>query len=210
MWDEANQLRKRYQPFNVEELKAAAAAKAVNARCCVEIKKLGEGSYNKAFILTMENNVQVIARIPNPYIPQKFATASEVATMDFLRSDLGIPMPRVFAWSIRKDQPVGVEYTIMEKAPGNGLSKIWPTMSISDSVDIVSQVADTQTRIAAVDFGRYGSLFYRDDIEGGFDIPGINERFCIDPSCELRSWEEERRSMITYRGPCMPTIQQHF
>lgn len=52
----------------------------------------------------MDNGVQVIAKIPNPYIPQKFFTASEVATLDFLRNELGIPVPRVFAWSSKKDQ----------------------------------------------------------------------------------------------------------
>ncbi|KAL6233340.1 hypothetical protein BDW75DRAFT_193391 [Aspergillus navahoensis] len=114
LWDEAAQLRKRYQPFNVEELKQTAA-RSVDAEFCVKITKLPEGSYNKTFLLTMDNDVQVIAKIPNPYIPQKFVTASEVAALDFLRNELGIPVPRVFAWSSKKDQPVGVEYIIMCK-----------------------------------------------------------------------------------------------
>ncbi|PYI35690.1 phosphotransferase enzyme family protein [Aspergillus indologenus CBS 114.80] len=181
LWDEAAQLRKRYQPFNIEALKQAAA-RSVNAEVCVKLTKLPEGSYNKAFLLTMDNDVQVIAKIPNPYIPQKFVTASEVATLEFLRNELGIPVPRVFAWSSKKDQPVGVEYIIMEKAAGNELGKSWPTMDISAKVDIVSQLAKIQAKIAAVDFGCHGSLFYRDDIEGGID-------------------EEERRFMSAYRGP---------
>jgi lysyl-tRNA synthetase class 2 len=110
--------------------------------------------------LTIDNRVQVIAKIPNPYIPQTVA-ASEVATLDFLSYELGIPVPRVFAWSNKKDQPVGVEYIIMEKAAGNKLSKSWPIMDISAKVDIVSQLANIQAKIAAVDFGYYGSLFYR-------------------------------------------------
>ena len=204
LWDEAAQLLKRYQPFNTEELKKTAA-RAVNAKFCVNITKLPEGSYNKVFLLTLDNGVQVIARIPNPYLAQNFVTASEVATLDFLRNELGIPVPRVFAWSSRKDQPVGVEYIIMEKAPGNELSKSWPTMSISDKVDIVSQLANIQAKVAAVDFSYYGNLFYKGDIEGGLNIPGIADRFCIGPSCEIRFWEEERRSMGAFRGPCKPT-----
>ncbi|KKK14208.1 phosphotransferase enzyme family protein [Aspergillus ochraceoroseus] len=186
LWDEAAQLRKRYQPFNVEELKETAA-RSVNAKFCVKLTKLPEGSYNKAFLLTMDNELQVIAKIPNPYIPQKFITASEVATLDFLRNELGVPVPRVFAWSSKKDQPVGVEYIIMEKAPGNELSKSWPTMEVSDKVDIVSQLANIQAKIAAVHFGYHGSLFYSEDSEGGISIPGIADRFCIGPSCDIRS-----------------------
>ncbi|KAF4252244.1 hypothetical protein KXW65_005872 [Aspergillus fumigatus] len=181
LWDEAAQLRKRYQPFNVEEHKQTAA--------------------RSAFLLTMDDDVRVIAKIPNPYIPQKFVTASEVATLDFLRNEPGIPVPRVFAWSSKKDQPVGVEYIIMEKAAGNELSTSWPTMDISDKVDIVSRLADIQAKIAAVDFGCYGSLFYRGDIEGGFNVPGIADQFCIGPSCDIRFWEEERRFMNAFRGP---------
>ncbi|KAE8356159.1 phosphotransferase enzyme family protein [Aspergillus coremiiformis] len=200
LWDEATQLLRRYQPFNVEELKVTAA-RSVKAKFCVNMIKLPEGSFNKTFLLTMDNNVQVIAKIPNPYIPQKFATASEVAILDFLRNELGIPVPRVFAWSNKKDQPVGVEYIIMEKAPGHQLSKSWHTMDISDKVDIVSQLAGLQAKIAAVDFNSYGSLFYNGDINGGLNIPGIVDRFCIGPCCEIRFWEEERRHMSEYRGP---------
>ncbi|PYI11943.1 phosphotransferase enzyme family protein [Aspergillus sclerotiicarbonarius CBS 121057] len=205
LWDEATQLRKRYQPFNVNELKETAA-RSVNAKSCVKITKLPEGAYNKTFLLVMDDGVEVIAKIPNPYIPQKFATASEVATLDFLRNELDIPVPRVFAWSSRTDQPVGVEYIIMERAPGRELNKLWSAMDISDRVDIVSQLVGIQTKIAAVDFHSYGSLFYREDIEDGLHVPGIVDRFCIGPSCEVRFWEGERRSMDQYRGPWTSSV----
>lgn len=107
--------------------------------------------------------------------------------------------------SSKKEQPVGVEYIIMEKAAGNELSKSWPTLDISDKVDIVSQLANIQAKLAAVDFGYHGSLFYREDIEGGIHVPGIADQFCIGPSCDIRFWEEERRFMSVFRGPCKST-----
>lgn len=201
LWDEASQLRKRYQPFNVDELKKSSAS-SVNAESCVKIIKLPEGAYNKTFLLTMDNGAEVIAKIPNPYLPQKFAIASEVATLDFLRNELDIPVPRVLAWSSKKDQPVGIEYIIMERAPGQELNKLWSTMNISDRVDIVSQLVGIQAKIATVDLHSYGSLYYPKDVEGGRGVPGLVDRFCIGPSCEVRFWEEERRSMDQYRGPC--------
>lgn len=137
IWDEKSQLQKRYQAFNVERLKEIAASCA-NANSCASMTKLPEGSFNKVFRLTMDNGVQVVTRILNPYLPPKLATSSEVATLDFLRNELNIPVPRVFAWSCEKDQPVGAEYIIMEKAPGQELSKAWPSMDVSDKVDVVS------------------------------------------------------------------------
>jgi lysyl-tRNA synthetase class 2 len=36
----------------------------------------------------------------------------------------------VYAWNNSKDGDVGVEYVVMEKAPGEELAKCWSTMDI--------------------------------------------------------------------------------
>jgi hypothetical protein len=78
-------MSQRHVRFNVNEL-ARCAADAIGAKSCVSIKKYPDGMYNKSMLLTMDNGSQVVAKIPNPNagIPH-FTTASEVATMDFVR-----------------------------------------------------------------------------------------------------------------------------
>jgi hypothetical protein len=72
--------------FNVQELQRIAA-ESVGADTCVSITKLAEGGYNKVFRLVMDIGSVAIARIPNPNAgPAQMITASEVATMDFVRS----------------------------------------------------------------------------------------------------------------------------
>lgn len=84
LWDEEERLRERYKVFNVEALQKIACD-CVNATFCVNIKKIGEGGFNKVFRLSFENGASVIARIPNPNAgPPRYTTASEVATMDFV------------------------------------------------------------------------------------------------------------------------------
>lgn len=84
VWDEEDQLRERYREFNVSELQRVAM-ESVSASSCVNTEKVGEGSYNKSFRLTMNDGNMVIARIPNPNAgPPGLTTASEVATMDFV------------------------------------------------------------------------------------------------------------------------------
>ena len=84
-WDEQSQLRERFLIFNVPELQRIAA-ESVGAQSCVSIVKLAEGGYNKVFRLVMNNGYVAIARIPNPNAgPAHKTTASEVATMDFVR-----------------------------------------------------------------------------------------------------------------------------
>jgi hypothetical protein len=84
LWDEEEQLRERYITFNVTELQRVAA-ESVGARSCTNMVKLAEGSFNKVFRLLMDNGKAVIARIPHPNAgPERYNTASEVATMDFV------------------------------------------------------------------------------------------------------------------------------
>ena len=84
LWDEEKQLEQRYRHFDARELQRLAAY-SVGANACVDIKKCGEGNYNKVFRLTMHDGMTIIARIPNPNAgPPHYTTASEVATMDFV------------------------------------------------------------------------------------------------------------------------------
>lgn len=85
LWDEEKQLRDRFTPFNVTELQNVAA-NSVGAKKCVAMTKLAEGSFNKIFRLKMDDGSTVIARVPHPIAgPAYYTTASEVATMDFVR-----------------------------------------------------------------------------------------------------------------------------
>jgi len=86
LWDEEQQLRDLYHVFNVAELQHVAA-KSVGSKNCASMKKLAEGYYNRDFRLVMNDGKVVIARLPNPNAgPAFYATASEVATMEFVRA----------------------------------------------------------------------------------------------------------------------------
>lgn len=52
--------------------------------------------------MKLDDESEVIARIPCPMAgPAHLLTASEVATMDFARTVLGIPVPKVLSYSSR-------------------------------------------------------------------------------------------------------------
>lgn len=82
--DEAENLRQREIRFDLNRL-SKVAADSVGATQCIAIKKYPDGMFNKAFLMTMENGREVIAKMPNPNagIPH-YTTASEVATMDLV------------------------------------------------------------------------------------------------------------------------------
>ena len=68
------------------------AAEAVGSKSCINITKYPDGMYNKTFLLTMNNGVEAIAKLPTPNagLPH-FTTASEVATMDFVSRSIIVP-----------------------------------------------------------------------------------------------------------------------
>ncbi|RAH45623.1 aminoglycoside phosphotransferase family protein [Aspergillus brunneoviolaceus CBS 621.78] len=115
--EEAENARKREIRFDMNSL-ARVAAQSGGAARCIAIEKYPDGMFNKAFLITMDNGQEAIAKIPNPNagIPHS-TTASEVATMDFARKFLETPAPP-------KSHPVGAEFIIMEKIEGVPLSQL--------------------------------------------------------------------------------------
>ncbi|KAB8257995.1 hypothetical protein BDV32DRAFT_126527 [Aspergillus pseudonomiae] len=66
----------------------------------------------------MDDGFEAIIKVPYQISgPKHYATASEAATLQYLHSK-GIPVPRIYGYSSRDDNPAGVEYIVMEKAPG--------------------------------------------------------------------------------------------
>ena len=77
-------MSQRRVDFNMDNL-AQIAASTVESGCCVAIEKYPDGQYTKAFLMTMDDGKQVVAKVPNPNAGHShLTTASEVATMEFV------------------------------------------------------------------------------------------------------------------------------
>ena len=85
LWNEKEQLSRRYVKFNVGEL-TRIAKQVTGSNSCIQVQKLPEGNFNKIFLIEMSDGKEVIAKLPNPNAGRAyFTTASEVATMDYVR-----------------------------------------------------------------------------------------------------------------------------
>ncbi|KAH3976280.1 hypothetical protein HBH52_118710 [Parastagonospora nodorum] len=211
--DEDSQFRERYKRFNVSELKIIAA-KSIGAQTCVSISKLAEGGFNKVFRLVMDDGTIVIARIPNPNAGPPFkTTASEVATMDFARTVLEIPVPKVLSWCAEAENPVESEYILMEEATGNQLGEVWDEMELHDKLKIVDDIVAIERKFLSLSFTRYGNLYFADNAFPGCekaeiigDLPQslrnlAENRFVIGPVVDRGFWHRERALMDIDRGP---------
>ncbi|RHZ48909.1 hypothetical protein CDV55_101627 [Aspergillus turcosus] len=207
LYNEQLQLERRFVKFNVPALQQAAG-RVLGTRCA-QMTKLPEGLYNKVFSLRMENGEEVLARIPNPNAGHaQYCVASEVATLDFLRNVLDIPVPRVVAWSspVLQPNPVGSEYILMERVRGRQLSGVWDAMSEAQRFGLVKSLVEIESKLLSAQFTHHGSLYYKDTYLYGKEPTA---KFVIGPTTERSFWEDEKRALDIDRGP-WKTAQQYL
>ncbi|KAE8315097.1 kinase-like domain-containing protein [Aspergillus transmontanensis] len=187
LWREQEQLACRYVKFELQELLDIAASVS------------SEGQYNKVLFLTMANGCEIIAKLPNPNAGRPhFTTASEVATMDFLRNLLNLPVPRVYAWSSRATgNPVSAVYILIEKQPGVMLSDAWDSLKGKQRAQLVLQVVDFEKTLAATKINGFGSF--------GKEVQST--KFAIGPTNHRTFFDFGRGSLDIDRGPWASTIE---
>lgn len=156
----------------------------------------------------MRDGFQFIVRIPYPVTePKHLAVASEVATMDFLRSQ-EIPVPKIYGHSATPDNAAGTEYVFMECARGTNLGDLWFDMSEKDRITVVTKLVELESRLFDLRFPAAGSLYYTKDLQTGskkVDIltsDSANEsRYFIGPDTTLDLWHGKRIGLRITRGP---------
>lgn len=208
-------MKERYVDFNVKALKHAAEA-AVDKRHgkVVSIEKLAEGCFNRVFILQLQDGFELIAKIPyHITLPDHFATASEAATLTFLRSK-GIPVPEVYNYSATADNPVGTEYILMQKAPGVGLGTKWLNLQDVEIKRLAHSFVEIEKKLFEIPFGATGSLYFKNDIPLENQAPlyigehGTEDtRFCIGPIADYMFWYGKRKGLEFNRGPWQTPVE---
>ncbi|KAL9020921.1 MAG: hypothetical protein Q9185_001884 [Variospora sp. 1 TL-2023] len=212
-FNEAKQLACRYIKFDMNEL-ARIAAQSIGALPCTKIEKYQEGQFNKIFLMTTEDGKEVIMKIPQPNAGRPhFTTASEVATMHYVRNELGLPVPEIYTWNSNAvTNTVGAEYIVMEKAPGLELGRVWPDLNGKERRQIIEQLVQYQKKFTASTFPGIGSLYYAGDLDECLSYIPVREHlsrnasiykdFVIGPINDQRLFEQGRGDVVCDRGPC--------
>lgn len=203
-YNESRRLIERRLVFNVDELKKAAA-KSVNRPTSdiQSFRKLAEGGFNRVFEISMKDGSSIIARLPYPStLPRRLATASEVATLAFVRAH-GIPVPRVLGYSVN-DNAVGAEYILMENVPGKPIGDAWFELSERERLKILLEIVKLEAKLFAINLPASGGIYYTRDLPPrtpNIEIPGSDGGLCIGPYATLRWWFGERGDLDIDRGP---------
>ncbi|KAF2126260.1 hypothetical protein P153DRAFT_347351 [Dothidotthia symphoricarpi CBS 119687] len=209
IWNDTLKHAERRRIFNLSELKRlGAAAVSRNVEDVARFEKLGEGGFNRTFLITMHDGFQFVGRIPYPVTePKHLVIASEVATMDFLRSH-GIPVPNIYSYSATSENPAGTEYIFMELVRGTNLGDIWFDLSEKARIAVVTRFVELESRLFDLPLPASGSLYYIKDLPADSikvriptADPSHGKDFCIGPDTRLGLWYGKRVNIQIDRGP---------
>ena len=126
--------------------------------------------------------------------------------MEFVRLN-GVPVPRVYDYSITTQNCVGAEYMIMEKVGGKLLWD-WDVLTPQGRDKIIEQIVKMEATLFSIHFPASGSIYYKKDLDAHVKTaeilsPNGSPDFCIGPSAAASWWYQERAEMALDRGPCM-------
>ena len=210
---------------------ARIAAASVGLSTCVKVEKLPEGNFNKAFLMTMQDGLQVVAKVPNPNAGcPHLTTASEVATMSYVwqalhlfydrelirgtqaRNNLRLPVPKVHAWNSKAaSNAVGAEFIIMDKVSGLELRQRWPNMRSDRKLELIETIVQMEKKFTSTPFPAIGSMYFKKDLD---DFPyqtldsehigscSEGAKFVIGPTTARHCYDSGRGEVGFPRGPC--------
>ncbi|KAI9507088.1 kinase-like domain-containing protein [Russula earlei] len=205
VYNDALRHKERTLAFDVDGLRRLAA-ESVNQSPddVVSLSKLSEGGFNRTFIITLRDGRQMVARIPYPItVPKYYTVASEVATIEYLRSS-GLPAPEIYGYSPDSDNAAGTAYILMEFVQGSKLSDVWPGLDDQEVISVVRKLTQLESRMMSLSFPAGGSLYFTKDLEkvaSGLGIPLDDKRFCVGPDVRLPLWYGRRAKLDVNRGP---------
>ena len=148
-----------------------------NLSCTIQEPPL-IGSFNLAYVILFSDGVKWIARIPGsgvstfgPLDAQKLL--SDIGTTSLIRTATSIPIPKVFAWELDMNNPVGVPYHFELFLEGTTLSERWTDPSWSTEpkrIKTLRNLARVISQLHKFSFDKIGALRFHAD--GGFSHVG--------------------------------------
>jgi len=129
-----------------------------------------EGAFNKLYTIatsdgdSVESQLPYVFRVTLPVEPF-YKTASEVATLSYIREYTSVPIPRIVAHSSTTDNELGFEWILMEKIPGVSLKSIWREMDMESKERETRMIAGYVKQLhEQCSFDMIGNLYFSEDL----------------------------------------------
>ncbi|KAI0037222.1 hypothetical protein K488DRAFT_39445 [Vararia minispora EC-137] len=147
------------QPFLVDRKLLKDVVKENLETDVGRIRFLSSGTFHKAYLVTLCDGREVIARVARRFMPH-LKTESEVATLAYLRRYTNIPVPIVYTFDSNPFNRLGGEYIIMSKAKGVPLATVYQDLTYHQLNGLLENLASLIIPLFAHRFSQIGSLYH--------------------------------------------------
>lgn len=103
------------------------------------------GAFNKLYLVATAT--PLLMRVSLPVHPHS-KTRGEVATLQWVRDNTDIPVPKVVAFQDSNADEIGFEWILMELMPGSPAHRRWRAMSMRQKVAFTSRLAEFQAQLS--------------------------------------------------------------
>lgn len=168
------------------------------------------GAFNKLYSITVSSNTSTetksyIFRVALPVEPF-YKTASEIATLRYLRRQTSIPVPEVIAYNCTVENELGFEWILMEKIPGVSLGEVWGNLNLSTKKIVAECIGQyTKQLREKCRFDAIGSLYQRTELSGEDAKTAVatgHHDFVIGPVVTTFFFAGKRKALVERnRGP---------
>lgn len=139
-----------------------------DSRCTITFH--AQGAFNKLYKVDADRGTWLM-RIALPVDPH-YKTASEAATINFVREHTNIPVPHIIAFDASNENILGFEWMLMEFMPGLPLRRQWRKISLDTKCALIRQLAHHQAQLFEKQFDSIGNI-YETGSPSTFDVGRI-------------------------------------
>ncbi|KAL2757260.1 hypothetical protein ACRALDRAFT_2051251 [Sodiomyces alcalophilus JCM 7366] len=180
------------QPKWATELDLKAVEETIqslNVGAVTNVRFLARGAFNMVFeVQTAQNPEPLILRVTLPVDPL-YKTASEVATLNWLRQHANIPVPMVIDHDSSRRNILGFEWILMSKLPGRPLADEWRSLSYPAKKQLVRQLAE------------YSSTMFENQLRGIGNIYTSESSPEVGRIVSMHFFWGDRIRRVAHRGP---------
>ncbi|OCL02706.1 kinase-like protein [Glonium stellatum] len=160
----------------IERLVRESLKMGIGENCDIEF--FGQGALNKVYTVQCDKG-NFMMRVSLPVDP-RFKTLSEVATVEFVRSNTDMPVPKVFGFQASSNNELGFEWILMERIPGKPLRDQWDSMSWMAKELVIRRISVYIAQLFRQQFSAIGNIYHsvisNDPTFIGPDTPSIHQR----------------------------------
>jgi hypothetical protein len=143
--------------------------------------------------------ISLVLRVSGDHI-RSSKTLNEVAVMKYVRNHTAIPVPAVVRYDASWNNPLGREYTLLERVRGRSVDTMYDELSEDVKIRLVKQLTDILLTISQKDWSHVGGL--RMTANGEYEPgPVMEDTFWMLPDIKKYWGDTETVETLNPKGP---------